>query len=79
MIITVICWTIFAAILLLYVYSVYKNKIKIIIPAIIISFIALLATTSGVFFITTALGLIILLVVAADRLLEPGAKRADRK
>jgi TRAP-type C4-dicarboxylate transport system permease small subunit len=79
MIITIICWVTFAGILLLYGYSIYKNSIKAIIPAIIISVIALLATTSGVFFITTALGLIVLIVMAACRLIELTDKHATEK
>ncbi len=79
MIITVICWVVFAGILLLYGHSIYKNNIKTITLATIISIIALLVTTSGVFAITTTLGLIVLLVMSAYRLSERNDKHATEK
>ena len=79
MIITVICWTVVAGVLLLYGYSIYKNNIKAITLAIIISVIALLTITSSVFVITTALGLPIILVMAVFRLSERSDKHATEK
>ena len=78
MIITVICWTVIAGVLLLYGYSIYKNNIKTITLSIIISVIALLVTTSGVFVVATALGLIVLLVMATGRLIELIDKHAAK-
>jgi hypothetical protein len=77
--ITAITWIVIAGILLLYGYSIYKNSIKTITLATVISVIALLATTSGAFAITTALGLIVLLVMATGRLIELIDKQAAKK
>jgi chromate transport protein ChrA len=76
---TAITWIVIAGILLLYGYSIYKNNIKTITLATVISVIALLATTSGAFAITTTLGLIVLLVMTTGRLIEPIDKHAVKK
>jgi hypothetical protein len=60
-----ICWTVIAGVLLLYCYATYKHSIKGIALALIISVIALLATTSGAFVILAALGLFALLGMTA--------------
>ncbi len=79
MIITVICWVVVVGILLLYGYSIYKNNIKTITLAIIISVIALLATTSLAFVFTTALGLLIILGMAICRLSERSVKHTTKR
>jgi len=64
-VITAICWTVIAGVLLLHCYSIYKRNIKGIALALAISVIALLATTSGAFVILAALGLYALLGMTA--------------
>ncbi|MFA5629391.1 MAG: hypothetical protein WC958_03980 [Dehalococcoidales bacterium] len=76
---TAIAWAVIVGVLLLYGYSIYKRSIKGVALALIVSVIALLATTSTAFVITTALGLLIILVMAAFKLSERNTKPSAEK